>query len=84
MFIRLPSSPERAGRGRWIRRAYLVRDPCGLDHERADQMSRDLPEHSENLRGLLLCQQIDLKVEMIAPFGCTVDCILPYQDEGRQ
>ena len=48
------------------------------------QTSRDLPEHSENLRRLFLCQQIDLKVEMIASFGYTVDCILPYQDEGRQ
>ena len=48
------------------------------------QMNRDLSEHFENLRRLLLCEQIDLKVEMIASFGCTVDCILPYQDEGRQ
>ena len=30
------------------------------------KMSRDLPQHLENLRRLLLCQQIDLKVEMIA------------------
>jgi hypothetical protein len=41
-------------------------------------------QHVERSRGFLLCQEVDLQFEMIAPFGGPIDSILPNQDTGGQ
>ena len=47
-------------------------------------MFGDLAQGFQDAGGFLLGQQVDLQVEMIAPFRAMIHRILPDQDKGRE
>ena len=48
------------------------------------EMLRYLAHHIQDAGGFLFGQQVDLKIEVIAPLGALVHGILPDQHERRQ